>query len=379
MKIGIDCRWIFGHISGIGRYTSELVEAMLEADSGHEYVLYFDRQETLEQFLSFKGEKISYCLLNYGPFSVRGFFALPRQIKKDGLDVFFSPNFMIPLLCRDTKLVCTVHDLIPLIHPEFVPRSLKARLRPVYKLLMGFIASRADRIIAVSDRTRDDIITHLEIDPERVVRIYNGFTRRVDAAGAKGTLPFASLLKSRSVVLYVGRWEPYKNLQGLIRAFKIVLSKAPETILVIAGSKDKRYPEIMKMIHEDKQLDERVIITGYVNDNMLALLYRSADLFVQPSYYEGFGLGILEAFSNNIPVAASCVASIPEVAGGGAQYFDPSKDEDIAAQILTVIKSDETACALVHRGHGMLKRFSWKKTALAVTDLFESLEPKKKN
>lgn len=119
---------------------------------------------------------------------------------------------MLPFLCRGSvKLVCTVHDLIPLIHPEFVPCSLKARLRPLYRLLMRFIARRADRIIAVSDRTRDDIVTHLGIAPGRVVRIYNGFTRRVDAAAAQGVLPFASVLRSRNVVLYAGRWEPYKN------------------------------------------------------------------------------------------------------------------------------------------------------------------------
>ncbi len=375
MNVGVDCRWITGRISGIGRYTRELVRALAALETPHRFTLYCNGAGTASDLedLARRHRRVRVILLSGSPFSPWGQVSLPLRLRRDGVDLFFSTNFMIPLLPGGVPAVCTVHDLIPLLYPHYVSRSIKTRLHGVYALLMRLIARRAARIIAVSAHTKADLEGALALPPERIAVIHNGAPRG-PLAPFDGPLPWAEQMEGREIILTVGRWDPYKNLCGLLRAFAPLSRRRPSALLVIAGEVDTRYPEPLALI-ASLGLSDRVLVTGYVDEAVLESLYRAARLLALPSLYEGFGLGLLEAWAHDLPAAASNAASIPEVAGTAALLFDPLNPDDMAARIEQGLEDGAERRRLVEAGRERLSLFSWERAARQTLEVFEQVCP----
>jgi len=222
MKIGIDARWIFPHISGIGTYTQELIRGLAQIDRENDYVLFFDDKARMEKIAEYVrldlAPNFRTHLLPFGVFSPTGQICFPKIIRTLGLDIFHSPNYMIPFLpfprqrLGRTRCVVTIHDLIPLLFPQFTPKALKTRLYPIYKRLMVEVGARADTILTVSESSRRDVINHLEIPVERhgnVIAVPNGV--------ASEYVPAEKRRAAEKVILYVGRFDPYKNCSGTDR------------------------------------------------------------------------------------------------------------------------------------------------------------------
>ena len=187
MKIGIDARWIFPQISGIGTYTQELIRGLAQTDRQNEYILFFDdraRMEKIAQRVRLdQAPNFKTHLLPFGVFSPMGQVRFPGIIRALGLDIFHSPNYMIPLAAFPrhrpgrTRCVATIHDIIPLLFPQFTPKALKTRFYPVYKRLMVEVGARADVILTVSESSRRDVIGPLRIPAARqgdVIAVANG-------------------------------------------------------------------------------------------------------------------------------------------------------------------------------------------------------------
>ena len=376
MKIGIDARWIFRKLSGIGIYTQELIRHLACIDHENEYILFFNDHMVAERTQQFadlnNAPNFQTVYVSYGPFSPRGQWDLPRLFNFMDLDLFHSTNYMIPLLPfprnksrkRSRTLgVVTIHDLIPLILPDHAPKSKKSRLFPIFKCLMHEIGRRADMIIAVSNSSRNDVIQHLRIpndQQDKVVTI-------MEAAGEQfvpGNIP-----REPHTILYVGRLDPYKNVMTLIDAFSDVIKTIPNTTLKLVTHRDARYPEVEQRIQE-LGLSGSIQWVENVDNQGLVHAYQTARALVLPSQYEGFGLPVLEAMRCGTPVICSNSSSLPEVAGDAALFVESSNVSQLSTTIQKVLADDSLARTLGEKGLQQSKQFNWELTAKKTMDAY---------
>ena len=392
MRVALDTRWIYPEISGIGAHTRQLVRHLARLDAETEYVLLFCdpvlRDRTFTDCGLAGHSNVTTALVPWGVFSPASQVFLPGWLRRHRIDVFHSTNYMIPLLAFPRghagriKAVVTIHDLIPLIAPQATPRALKRRLFPLYRALMAEVGARADRIIAVSDASRADTIKHLHIaDASRVRTIYNG----VDAAfrPVNPVQPATSQLPTSNVqlrpsssprqVLYVGRSDPYKNLTGLITAFARAQRLAPVPLrLRIVGAADPRYPEPMALVRE-LALTDAVEWTGYVHDAALVAAYRSADVLVLPSRFEGFGFPVVEAMACGTPVVCSDIPVLREIAGPAAEFASPDDPSGLAGAIVRALTDLPRRAAMIAQGAERAAQFTWERAARDTLALYREV------
>ena len=379
-RIALDARWVFRELSGIGRYTLELLRQLGEIGGAfHFLVLVADAERQTfiarEAHLADK-PNFEFLHLPYKVFCPRGQFAAARLLRRRNIAAYHSPNFMVPLPAFPRRRphairgICNIHDLIPLAHPEFTPRALKTRLYPLYRALMHEIARRVDSVVTGSESARRDIMRLLNIPPERITVVADGVAERFRPAGEK-----LSARGGIQTVLYVGRADPYKNLPGLVTAFARVLQ--PGNIharLLIAGPPDERYPEAARRARE-LGIADHVTWAGYLSDDDLLRAYQEADVLALLSRYEGFGLPVLEAMACGTPVVCSNAASLPEVAGNAARIVAPD-DLDAAANALTdILTNPAEAARLRTAGLARARQFSWRTAAETMLRLYAEEEP----
>lgn len=366
MKIGIDARWIFKELSGIGSYTRELIRHLVSLAPAHEFVVYFSdpflRDRTAAEIDLSRAPNFSTSLLPFSLFSVRNQLRLPSLLAEADLDVFHSPNYMIPLRAFPrlkpgrTRCVTTIHDLIPLMFPDYAPRAWKRRFFPLYRWLMHEVARRSDLILTDSCSARDDVIRYLSLPAERVLAIPLGVDPRFQPLAGKAP-------RAKQAILWVGRADPYKNLVGLIEAFAALRKQYKLPLeLRIVGPQDRRYPEAAQCA-ASLGVADAVVWLGYLNDDRLLIEYQTADIFVQPSLYEGFGLPVLEAFACGTPVICSNKGSLPEVAGGAALIVQPHDTIGLAEAMRSVLTDSHLARDMRARGLRQAQKFNWEATA----------------
>jgi glycosyltransferase involved in cell wall biosynthesis len=377
IRIGIDARWIFPQISGIGKYTRQLIMSLAEIDQINQYVLIFDDRDRMKAEIELmqldKIENFSGEVVPFSPFSTKGLMKLPRLLDQLELDIFHSTNFMAPLRRSRCKVVVTIHDLIPYLYPQYVPKSKKKRLMPLYKILMKRIVKKADSVIAVSNHTRKDILRCFKVGGEKVSVVYNGIDRRY----FKRVGPLSSLRQKFKIegqmAITVGRSDPYKNLIGLVQAFGIIAENDSDgPSLVIIGADDPRYPEVREFV-EENSLGDRVFFAGYLDDENLEAAYRDADMLVHPSLYEGFGFPPVEAMACGTPVVSSDRASLSEVLGNAAELVDPEQPEQIAAAIMKVADDDQLYNRLIESGKSRARCFTLEKMARETLQVYRKI------
>jgi glycosyltransferase involved in cell wall biosynthesis len=277
--------------------------------------------------------------------------------------LLWSPNNTGPVITR--RQVCTIHDVIPIDHPEWFSKGFSAW----YKWLMPMLARSAQHLIAVSEFTRSRLIDRFGLKPEKVSVVLNGigseFTPRtaeeIDRVKTRLGLP------PGPYVLYVGSVEPRKNLARLLRAWEQVQTSGTDLHLVITGLKGAS--QVFSAVHIEK-IPERVIFTGYVEDEELPALYSGALVFVYPSLYEGFGLPPAEAMACGTPVITSDRTSLPEVVGTAAVLVDPEDVESIADSIHRVASSESLRAEMRTQGLARAQCFKWD---TAATETWEIL------
>jgi len=374
-RIAIDARWVFPELSGIGRYTLELLRQLGERGEAFRYLILVrdaERREFIGQAAGLEGkENFEFVELPHGVFSPRGQVAAAGLLRERGVDIYHSTNFMIPLPAfprrrpHSIKCICNIHDLIPLVHPEFTPRALKTRFFPVYRILMNEIARRTDAVLTGSESAKGDIMRLLGVADERIVVVPDGVDPRHVPGGEK-----LSARGGPKTILYVGRCDPYKNLPGLVAAFaQMVREDGVDVRLRIVGSPDARYPEAGEVARRLGVAD-RIEWSGYLDDAGLLKAYQDADVLALLSRYEGFGLPVLEAMACGTPVVCSRAASLPEVAGDAAWLVDADDVVGAATALREVLTNREVATRLRTAGLEQVKAFSWQTTAEAVLRLY---------
>jgi glycosyltransferase involved in cell wall biosynthesis len=293
----------------------------------------------------------------------------PFALRRAGVDLLHALAFVGPVVAP-CPFIVTVYDLSFLRYPE--------AFRPLNRLyLTHFTASsvkRASAIIAISESTRQDLITLLGAPPERTHTIYCG----VDAAFRP--LPAAEVAAFKQArqlpntfVLFLGTLEPRKNLGGLLRAYGQWRQADPfAPPLLIAGGQGWYYAQIYELV-KTLHLAEHVHFTGYVPQADLPLFYNAAALFVYPSHFEGFGLPVLEAMACGTPVITSNLSSLPEVAGEAALLVDPTDTVALAEAMAEVMDSPARRADLGQQALARAAQFSWQQTTLQTVALYRQV------
>jgi len=342
---------------GITKYFCELMKNLPEGNSYDLSVLFADNQHLKD----YNFKKVNFPLPQ-NDFRGKGriktsFYNINRSYSKfkifsNSYDIF-HPTYYDPYFLRGLKkpYVITVHDLI-----EFKFRSQyeTESLIPA----MTKIISEASRIISISENTKKDLIEMLRIPEEKIDVIYHGYN------APEVRYPQSDLGR---YILYVGVRRGYKNFSKLAKAFRELSRQDRDLKLVCAGQ-----PFIREELEELKRLQivQKTFVFG-ASEQRLNELYSNALAFVYPTLYEGFGMPVLEAFSNNCAVCVSSTSSLPEVAGDAAEYFDPTNQDSILDAIKKVVYDEKHRQKVVEEGKKQLKKFSWEKCAAQTVETYE--------
>ena len=309
MNITIDARMI--NASGIGTVIRNILKRIIYLEHEWQFNILGDEKE-LNCFDFLKEKNVSIIDCKAPIYSIKEQFKLIQCIPKT-TDVFWSPHYNIPIFYNG-KLIVTVHDVFHLAMPQFVQGIHKK----IYaKFMFNRVKKQADQVITVSQFTADELHRIVGVPKEKINVIYNGIDE--DWFNIKLDKP----VHNKPYILYVGNVKPHKNLITLIKAFSEVKDKI-EQDLIIVGKKDGFITGDNKLSKFVNNNEDRIIFTGYIEDNLLKQYYKQADIFVFPSLYEGFGLPPLEALAaGSKRVICSNAAAIPEICGDMVDYFAP--------------------------------------------------------
>lgn len=273
---------------------------------------------------------------------------------KPKIDILFCPAHYTPRF-SPVPTVVTIHDTSYLyFKDEFLKKDL-------YKLTSWskHAIQKSVNVITVSESTKNDVLKNYHVPATKLKVIHNGFDKSKESY--KSSDGSFSLPKS-PYLLYVGTIQPRKNIKTLITAFKSFYADNPKFKLVIVGKMGWLFGDVFEYVLE-QDLEDQVVFTGYVSNSQLAALYAKAECFMFPSLYEGFGIPLLEAMQHRCPVIASNAASLPEVGGDAALYFDPHDPKDIESKMRQVIDKPNIRQTLVKKGLKRVQLFSWEKSA----------------
>ncbi len=371
MRIGLNLLFLLPSVvGGTETYSRSLIKTMLDQDQSNQFVLFLNRESKDLDFPKREGIKTIVCPVRSSNRLYRFLWeqlVLPWQALGLGIDILHSLGYISPLVLP-CKSVVTIHDLNFLAIPEVFSTFTRA----IQKFFVTKSARRADQIIVVSEFVQNHLRDYLKSSVKKTTVIYEAPkiiqqlpTELVLWNGIKEkyTLTKPYLFAFSSIA-------PHKNIARLIHAYAKIRKDGFDCQLVIAGHQSAKGPSLFSLVSDTGLKNNEVIFTGYLPDSEIQLLLAYATVFVFPSLYEGFGLPILEAMAAGVVVACSNRASIPEIAGNAAAYFDPLDINDIASTIVQLLANTHKREALKACAFENLKRFSWQKAAEQTLDVY---------
>ncbi|HQB76263.1 MAG TPA: glycosyltransferase family 1 protein [bacterium] len=385
-RIGIDARFYGPLGKGLGRYVQEVVDnivSMTVTSSEFEYVIFLSP----DNFKDFKSShpNVRKIEVPWRWYSWREQLFFPLILKKEKLDLVHFPHFNVPIL-TPVPFVVTIHDLIltrfSSRRASMLPAAFYWFKQAAYRLVIRTAIRRARAIITVSEFTRRDIIKKFKANPKKLFVTYEGVAD-LDKKEIIGEIEEKQVLQryriSEPFLLYVGNAYPHKNLEVLLTVFNNLLSRHHHLKLVMVGKDDYFYHRVkekasaLSLWQSEGSDNNKVIFPGYVPDADLAVLYRRALFYVFPSLYEGFGLPPLEAMSHSCPVVSSNQASLPEVIGDAALYFDPYNQADMLSKLEFLFENEDYRQQLIARGLKRVNVFSWQKCARQTLEIYRKI------
>jgi glycosyltransferase involved in cell wall biosynthesis len=374
MIIGIDALNICpGEMGGGEIYFRNVFDAIIRNDKSNKYFVFVNKRYAESFRYKADNVKVVSCNLLGASKLVRVFWeqlAFPFKLKAYNIDIVhtFGQTGLLFIHCKSAM---TIHDL----QHHYYPRNFSLLRRAYLQIMVWLTAKRADKVITISNSSRNDIIKLLKIPGNKVQTIYEssrfGSNPVIISEEDKSRVRTKYKLFNQ-YVLSVASMLPHKNLTGLIRAFSL-LSEDKVTDLVLVGMKLKSLPKVMETIKSAGLCHRRVKLLGYVPDKDMPALYSMAELLAFPSFFEGFGLPTLEAMNFGCPVVASNCTSIPEVVGDASLLVDPHDHKDIADKMNTVLVDKQCRDNLIQKGYERIKCFSWDKLACEILAVYEDI------
>lgn len=375
MKIGFDAKRIFHNFRGLGNYGRNLLEGFEKFYPENQYYLYTPKIKDeraidwMRKHSNFVVREPSTSLgKNLG--SLWRSVLLSGELAKDKLDIYHGLSHELPPNIEKlaVKKVVTIHDLIYLKFPEYFPWVD----RKVYDMKFRRACNVADKVIAICNQTRDDLLEHFNIPAEKIAVCYQSchhrYYKHLEQDKKESIRKLYDL--PQDYALFVGAFEQRKNVLGLVRALATCKNDIP---LVLIGDGNAAYKKELLQTIDSLGLTNRVFIRSNVGSRDLPAIYQSALMFVFPSFYEGFGIPIIEAQFSDVPVITSEGSCFPETAGAGAIYTNPHHHEDIAHAIDKVCEDSEVRRELIHEGRKHVEKFHRSNTTKVMMELYKSL------
>ena len=368
MKIGLDLRMASTDY-GIGRYSLELVRAILERDRKNEYVLFVRDPAVFKKSGFDLHSNITLVEANYRHYSFAEQFGFSFLLTSYNLDLTHFLNFNVPLMYR-RRFVATIHDLV---HHK-LPGNKKRRFlhRLAYRAVMRHAVFASKRIITVSNASKNDLVQTYRLPEEKIKVIYEA------AAPFPVTDSDVAEVRQRygidkPYLIFVGVMERKKNVPLLAKGFDILKERYQQNVqLVLVGKMDPHYPEVLDLAKTIKYRKD-LVITGPLTDKEKYALYKGAEVFVSASKFEGFGLPGVEAMSIGLPLAVSNTAVFNEVYDNGALYFNPDDPNDIAEKVNLLLTDQKYKQLVANNAYARAQIFSWANAAKQTIDLYNSL------
>ena len=392
MRIGIDARF-YGPIGkGLGRYTQEIVDNIIKmVDLSQVSVVVFLSPENFNEFsISHKNIKKIKIRMHWYSWQEQIFF--PWFIWREKLDLIHYPHFNVPVF-TPCRFVVTIHDLI-LTHFPTTRATTHSPLvyyfkNLAYRFVIKQAIKRSQKVITVSNFTKNDILEQFKIPEEKIVVTYEGVANlhkgNDDSFSVKLNYQENNLVENvlkNDFLLYVGNAYPHKNLEFLLRVFKNIREIKPNLRLVLIGKEDYFYNKLRNFalsinLLKSNSEDSPVVFADYVPDRQLLVFYQKASAYIFPSLYEGFGLPPLEAMAQSCPVISASTSSLPEILGQAALYFNPKEEEELKKRVLELLDNGSLRSELINKGKEQIKKYSWEECARQTFSVYEQALIKK--
>lgn len=365
MKIGVDGRELLkNQITGTGRFLSNFLKYAPGFRPGWKFII-FGNQYT---FFQFDFPNLKKIIIPEKSTIFWDQIKLPKFLKRERIDVFFSPYYKAPIF-SPCPTVITIHDITPFIRLE----NMEYTLQPNALLMLWskFMAKRARKIITVSNHSKKNIMNIFKIPEEKIEVVYEGvedeFRPKVRDEIEKVKMKYGI---NRKYVLYIGNFEHHKNVDGLIKAYSgLPAELRKEYFLVVGGKDEKNSPGIEKLSGE-LGVRENIFFPGFIEEDDLPSIYGGAEIFIFPSFYEGFGLPPLEAMACGIPVIASNVSSLPEVVGDAGSLVDPKDIYGLTTAIKELLTDASVRYKMREKGLKRAKLFQAGDTTQKILNVF---------
>lgn len=367
MRIGIDVHSIGKGDGGNETYYRRLVKALFRVDLKNHYVLYSLKPGTTE-LSCLHSPNFKICELSHSSPYTRIPFGMPAQAARDSIDVFHAQFIVPPFL--HARTVTTIPDIAYEEFPEFFPPYQRAWS----KTLIRWSAHRADHIITVSEYSKRAIATRYHLPEDRITVTYEAagdefFPRDKEESREAIARKYGI---EQPFILYLGRLQARKNLGALVQGYARARRAGITHKLVLAGKPDSLFAPVLQKIH-DLTLEAEVLLPGYIDCEDVPAFYSAAGAFVYPSFYEGFGLPVIEAMACGVPVITSRGTALEEIAGNAALLVDPPDDLAIANALELVLENSEVHAELSSAGLKRSNEFSFLDTAKQTIGVYEKV------
>jgi glycosyltransferase involved in cell wall biosynthesis len=371
MKIGLDAKRIFHNHSGLGNYGRSTLQILAKDQSDSDFLIYTPKLKKHEEVAFVEmhhnifTKTPSSLLYKFLKFLWRPYFVL-QQAQKDQIDLYHGLSNELPFgsKWRAIKKVVTIHDLIFLRFPE----QYKFLDRMIYDFKSKYACKHADKVIAISEQTKKDIVEFYGINPDKIEVIYQScqaiFKKKADDHFLEQTKTKFQL--PDTFLLYVGSINERKNLLTLLKS----LCELPNEKLVVVG-RGKTYKEKCLNFIQENHLSDRVFLLDVSENEDLAAIYQLADIMIYPSLFEGFGIPILEALYSKTPVITSQGSCFAEAGGPHTIYVNPTESKELKEAVLKIKKSPKLRQEMVEQGYAHAQKFSESYIAKTISSLYK--------
>lgn len=365
-RIAIDAR--FYHTgTGVARYLKNFLRQLPAADPQTNYTIIVQPQSVAE-LRALCPRHWTIVGLGIGHYSLGEQTALLRYLNRQQFDLVYFTMFNHPMLYRG-KFVVMIHDLIMHFYP---PRSLWHPRTWAYRLVMWHAAHAAKAIITNSEMTKRDVVKYLHVPPSKCHAILLAVEDTFGpASGAEIKRVKAKYDIKKPYVLFLNAWRPHKGLPELVGAWE--KRQRDDLQLVIGGQPNPAFPEIIAAVESAQAPDKSILTLGFIDDNDLPTLYSGAKVYINPSHYEGFGFGLLEAMACGAPVLAGDNACLKEVGSEAAHYFHTQSADDLARQLECLLDDNSLRADLVQKGFRRVQNFSFARLTTQTLGVFNSV------
>lgn len=357
--------------SSLDIYSSQLFNEMKKMDKEVETIFFqYGARPYLAEPKTILIKGIQLPLLDH---TFNNLIYFPMKIPK-GFDIYHITNEKMSYLCKKLeKCIVTCHDLKELVYKNYYSGIINSLYHNLFYRIKINSIKNAQMVIAVSDSTKKNIIKYLKIPEDRIRVIYLGVDNVFKLRDKTKIRKILHLPKNKKILLHVGSEEPRKNIPSLIKAFYKLQRELPNTLLVRIGLQGVKESEKTRELIKNLKLSNKFIYLNNLTREELALFYNAADIFVLPSYYEGFGLPVIEAMASGCPVIAGNSSSLPEITNGASLLVDPMNIDCLYKKMLLVLRNDELRKELIKRGIARSRKFSWKRCAKETYKVYEEV------